>query len=54
MLAESNGMKTFVTGRVDDVRPSLAWATVGCVPHLAGSGTKYKVLEALSAGVLSL
>ena len=26
-------------------------ATIGCVPLVSGSGTKYKVLEALSAGV---
>ncbi|RPH92438.1 MAG: glycosyltransferase, partial [Lysobacterales bacterium] len=40
-----------VTGRVKDVRPYLVGATVGCVPLVSGSGTKYKVLEALSAGV---
>jgi len=40
-----------VTGQVDDVRPYLARAAVACMPLTAGSGTKYKVLEALSAGV---
>jgi glycosyltransferase involved in cell wall biosynthesis len=40
-----------VTGLVDDVRPWLAGAAVCCIPLAAGSGTKYKVLEALSAGV---
>jgi glycosyltransferase involved in cell wall biosynthesis len=40
-----------VTGRVEDIRPYLAGASVGCVPLSAGSGTKYKVLEALSVGM---
>jgi glycosyltransferase involved in cell wall biosynthesis len=40
-----------VTGPVDDVRPYLERAAVACVPLRAGSGTKYKVLEAMSAGV---
>jgi glycosyltransferase involved in cell wall biosynthesis len=39
-----------VTGQVADVRPYLAMASVACIPLLAGSGTKYKVLEAMSAG----
>jgi glycosyltransferase involved in cell wall biosynthesis len=39
-----------ITGRVEDVRPYLRQAAVVCVPLRAGSGTKYKVLEALSAG----
>jgi glycosyltransferase involved in cell wall biosynthesis len=43
--------RVVVTGRVDDVRPYLAEAAVCCIPLSAGSGTKYKVLEALSAGV---
>jgi glycosyltransferase involved in cell wall biosynthesis len=42
---------TQATGRVPDVRPYLAGAAVACVPLRAGSGTKYKVLEALAAGV---
>jgi glycosyltransferase involved in cell wall biosynthesis len=37
-------------GRVDDVRPWLARATVSIVPVLFGSGTRYKILEALSMG----
>ena len=49
--AEARPGRVVVTGRVDDVRPHLARAWVGCVPLRAGSGTKYKVLEALAAGV---
>jgi glycosyltransferase involved in cell wall biosynthesis len=49
--AEARPGRVMVTGRVGDVRPHLAKAWVACVPLLAGSGTKYKVLEALSAGV---
>ncbi len=37
-----------ITGRVDDVRDYLKLAHVVCVPLLAGSGTKYKVLEAMA------
>jgi glycosyltransferase involved in cell wall biosynthesis len=51
LVAEGRGDRVRVTGRVDDVRPYLAEARVGCFPLLAGSGTKYKVLEALSAGL---
>jgi glycosyltransferase involved in cell wall biosynthesis len=51
LAAQSDGKATVVAGRVKDVRPFLAEASVGCVPLLAGSGTKYKVLEALSAGL---
>lgn len=51
LLAESRGDRVRVTGLVEDVRPYLAEAWVGCFPLLAGSGTKYKVLEALSAGL---
>ena len=49
--AEARPGRVVVTGRVPDVRPHLSRAWVGCVPLLAGSGTKYKVLEALAAGV---
>jgi glycosyltransferase involved in cell wall biosynthesis len=49
--ARHDGKQTIVTGQVDDVRPYLAGATCACVPLLAGSGTKYKVLEALSSGL---
>ena len=51
LCAQSDGQWIVVTGRVDDVRPYLANASVACVPLISGSGTKYKVLEALSAGV---
>lgn len=37
-----------ITGRVEDVRKYLEIAHVVCVPLLAGSGTKYKVLEAMA------
>lgn len=50
-IKEADGRTTVVTGRVDDVRPYLARASVGCVPLLAGSGTRYKILESLSAGL---
>jgi glycosyltransferase involved in cell wall biosynthesis len=50
LLAQSDGKSTVVTGTVDDVRPYLARASAVCVPLIAGSGTKYKLLEALSAG----
>ncbi|MET0555790.1 MAG: glycosyltransferase family 4 protein [Vicinamibacteria bacterium] len=50
LLAEKRD-RVKVTGLVEDVRPYLADAWVGCFPLLAGSGTKYKVLEALSAGL---
>ena len=46
-----DGERTVVTGAVDDVRSYLAQASVACIPLRAGSGTKIKVLEALSAGV---
>jgi glycosyltransferase involved in cell wall biosynthesis len=51
LRAQSDGRGTVVTGKVDDVRPYLARASVACVPLTAGSGTKLKVLEALSTGV---
>jgi glycosyltransferase involved in cell wall biosynthesis len=40
-----------VVGPVDDVRPHLERAAVACVPLRSGSGTKFKVLEAMSAGL---
>jgi glycosyltransferase involved in cell wall biosynthesis len=49
--ARHDGVRTIVTGRVDDVRPYLAAAAVACYPLVSGSGTKFKVVEALSAGV---
>jgi sugar transferase (PEP-CTERM/EpsH1 system associated) len=38
------------TGRVDDVRPYLASASVAVVPLRTGSGTRLKILEALAMG----
>jgi glycosyltransferase involved in cell wall biosynthesis len=47
----SDGKRVFVTGRVESIRPYLQEATVYCAPLESGSGTKYKILEALSSGV---
>jgi glycosyltransferase involved in cell wall biosynthesis len=49
--AAHDGVRTTVTGRVPDVRKYLAGADVACYPLAAGSGTKFKVVEALAAGV---
>ncbi|MBK9928213.1 MAG: glycosyltransferase [Anaerolineales bacterium] len=51
LLDLSNDSLNIVTGQVDDVRPFLDMAAVTCIPLRTGSGTKYKVLEAASAGV---
>jgi glycosyltransferase involved in cell wall biosynthesis len=51
LLRRADGKRVFVTGQVDDVRRYLDEATVVCTPLRAGAGTKYKILEALSAGV---
>ena len=51
LMAHHDGARVFVTGQVADVRPYLASASLLCVPLLAGSGTKYKVLEAMAAGL---
>jgi glycosyltransferase involved in cell wall biosynthesis len=51
LAAKHDDSQVIVSGVVEDVRPYLASAAVSCVPLLAGSGTKYKILEALSAGV---
>ena len=51
LLAMNDGDRTLVTGRVVDVRPYLASASVFCAPLESGSGTKLKVVEALSSGV---
>lgn len=40
-----------VTGKVDDVWPYLAQATVSIAPLFGGSGTRLKILEALGAGI---
>jgi glycosyltransferase involved in cell wall biosynthesis len=42
------GGGVFHTGRVDDIRPYLAKASVVVVPLRIGSGTRLKVLEALA------
>ena len=39
-----------VTGRVDDVKPHIARATVYVVPLRIGGGTRLKILEALAMG----
>ena len=39
-----------LTGRVDDVRPSLDEAAVCIVPLRAGSGTRLKIFEAMAMG----
>ena len=39
-----------VTGRVDDVKPYIARATVYVVPLRIGGGTRLKILEALAMG----
>ncbi|MBW4460010.1 MAG: glycosyltransferase [Nodosilinea sp. WJT8-NPBG4] len=51
LLSYNDGEHVFVTGKVEDVRPYLAQSTAMCAPLSSGSGTKYKILEALSAGV---
>lgn len=45
---EDFGERTTLLGRVDDVRPYVARAAVSIVPVRLGSGTRYKILEALS------
>lgn len=40
-----------LTGRVEDVRPYLWQAHACVVPLLSGSGTRLKILEAMSAGI---
>jgi glycosyltransferase involved in cell wall biosynthesis len=39
-----------ITGRVDDVKPYIARATVYVVPLRIGGGTRLKILEALAMG----
>jgi glycosyltransferase involved in cell wall biosynthesis len=39
-----------LTGAVEDAIPAIAKATVAVVPLLAGSGTRFKILEAWCAG----
>jgi polysaccharide biosynthesis protein PslH len=45
-LAEQPGI--FITGTVDDVRPSIAQGSVYVVPLRAGGGTRLKIFEALA------
>jgi glycosyltransferase involved in cell wall biosynthesis len=45
-LAELPGIE--VTGRVDDVRPHIAKASVYVVPLRIGGGTRLKIFEAMS------
>jgi glycosyltransferase involved in cell wall biosynthesis len=47
----SNDPRIEVTGEVDDAVRELARARVSVVPLLAGSGTRFKILEAWSAGL---
>lgn len=47
-LAEDAGIE--VTGRVDDVRPHIARASVYIVPLRIGGGTRLKIFEAMSMG----
>ena len=50
LVARSDERRIFVTGEVESVRPYLDRCWVVCVPLEMGSGTKYKVIEALAAG----
>ncbi len=47
-LADDHGVR--VTGRVDDVRPYVANASVYVVPLRIGGGTRLKIFEAMSMG----
>ena len=49
-LAESNPSQVTVTGRVDDMRPYLLEASICLAPLRTGSGTRLKILEAMSMG----
>jgi glycosyltransferase involved in cell wall biosynthesis len=49
-LAQLSAPNVTVTGWVDDVRPYLAGAAAVIVPIRLGSGTRLKVVEALSMG----
>ena len=50
LLAQRSGSVT-VTGYVDDVRPYMWNASVFVVPLRMGGGTRFKVVEAMAAGV---
>jgi sugar transferase (PEP-CTERM/EpsH1 system associated) len=47
-LADDHGVE--VTGRVDDVRPHIAAASVYVVPLRIGGGTRLKIFEAMAMG----
>ena len=49
-LRDAAGPGVEITGRVPDVRPHLAAATVVVAPLTTGGGMRVKVLEALAAG----
>lgn len=49
-LAEQNP-NVVLTGRVDDIRPYVAKAQVFVVPLQSGSGTRLKILDAMSMGI---
>lgn len=49
-LAEAPGSGIKITGLVDDTRPFLHSATVFVCPLRSGSGTRFKLLEALACG----
>jgi sugar transferase (PEP-CTERM/EpsH1 system associated) len=49
-VSRLSGPNLTVTGKVDDVRPYLARASVVVVPLRMGGGTRLKILEALGMG----
>ncbi len=46
-----NNKNVFVTGTVDDIRPFIAKASIYVVPLRYGTGTRLKILEAMSMAV---
>jgi len=48
ILKLHDGTHTVVTGRVEDIRPYMAKATINICPMRSGSGIKNKILEALA------
>jgi glycosyltransferase involved in cell wall biosynthesis len=50
LLRRGDGRRVFVSGKVPSVLPYLHECRVVCAPIEIGSGTKYKILEAMSAG----
>lgn len=50
LLRRGDGRRVFVTGKVRSVLPYLHRCRAVCAPIEMGSGTKYKILEAMSAG----